>query len=77
MSNSNDLFVRMCKEAQEELASGKAGTNWQDLSPNILIMACFGMLTNHLTHNITRPLWFFSTSVFVGVLGYIIHLVLG
>ena len=71
----NGLFRRMCKEAIEELSSGKKG--WKDVETNTLIMACFGILTNHLTHKITTPLWFFAGAVAAGVISYIISLVLG
>lgn len=67
---ANDFFHRMCKEAQDELASGDKG--WKDAETNTLLLACFGMLTNHLTHKITRPLWFFASSVAAGVVAYIL-----
>ena len=70
--HEDGFFKKMCKEATEELASGREGT-WREISPNVLILACFGMLFNNLTHKITRPLWFFSGSVAAGVIGYIIH----
>lgn len=72
---NNDFFSKMCKEAMEELAAGEKG--WHEADTNTLVMACFGMLTNHLAHKITKPLWFFSGSVGAGVIGYIIHLILG
>lgn len=75
MAGNNGLFTRMCKEAIEELSSGEGG--WREMPTNTLLMACFGMLTNHLSHNITRPLWFFASAVSLGVISYIIHLVLG
>ena len=68
---ANDFFNQMCKEALDELASGESGS-WRDVSPNVLVMAAFGMLTNHLAHNITRPLWFFASSVFAGVVAFIV-----
>ena len=71
---NNNLFDRMCKEAMEELASGDKG--WKDVDPNTLLLACFGMLTNHLTHNLARPLWFFASTIFAAVVGYLIHLCL-
>lgn len=70
MSNHNDFFFRMCKEAQEELASGKK--TWREIETNTLILACFGILTNYLTHKLARPLWFFSLSVAAGIAAYII-----
>ena len=75
MNQGNDFFMRMCKEAQEDLASGKKG--WREADNNTLLLASFGMLANHLAHSITKPLWFFSGSVFCGVVGWIISLVLG
>ncbi len=71
----NGFFQNMCKEAQDELASGKTG--WKDAHPNTLLLASFGMLTNHLTHNLARPLWFFSSAVAVGVIAFIIKSILG
>lgn len=61
----NDLFQRMCKEAQDEIAAGDKG--WKDAETNTLLLACFGLLTNHLTHKLSRPLWFFAGSVAAGV----------
>ena len=72
---ANDLFASMCKEAQDEIASGEKG--WKQADTNTLLLACFGMLTNHLTHNLARPLWFFASSVCIGVIGYIIFAILG
>lgn len=72
----NGLFERMYKDALNELAEGKEGT-WREVSPNVLIMACMGMLANHLTHRITKPLWWFvGTAGTVGA-GYIASLFLG
>ena len=71
---ANDFFARMCKEAQDELASGKK--SWRDVDTNTLLMACFGLLTNHLTHKLTRPLWFFACSIAAAVLAYIVQLFL-
>ena len=75
MSSSNDFFMRMCKEAQEELASGEKG--WKEADTNTLLLACFGMLSNHLTSRIVKPLWWFAGSVFAGVIGYLVSVVLG
>lgn len=68
--NGNDFFTRMCKEATEDLAGGEKG--WREAPTNTLLLACFGMLANHLTHKITKPLWFFAGSVLAGVTTYII-----
>ena len=73
--NGNDFFQRMTKEAIEELASGEKG--WRDADTNSLVLACFGMLYNHLAHKITKPLWFFAGSVFAGIITYITISVLG
>ena len=75
MGTENDFFMRMCKEAQDELARGNK--SWRELDPNTLILACFGMLSNHLTTKLSRPLWFFSSSVAAGVIGYIVKQVIG
>ncbi len=71
----NGMFARMCKEAAEELAQGNQG--WREMETNTLLMACFHLLTNHLTHQLARPLWFFSASVFTGVVAWVIKMVLG
>ena len=68
MNHYNDFFARMCKEATEELASGEKGTNWKDAATNTLLLACFGMLYNHLSSRIVKPLWFFASSVLVAVI---------
>lgn len=68
--NGNDFFKRMSKEAIEELASGEKG--WKETDTNTLFLACFGMLYNHLTKSLARPLWFFAGSVFAGIITYII-----
>lgn len=75
MSNTNDLFLHMCKEAQDELASGKK--SWKTIETNTLILACFGMLTNHLTHKLSRPLWFFAGSVASATIAYIVRSFIG
>lgn len=74
--NGDDFFKGMTKEAIEELVSGRRGT-WRDVTPNVLILACFGMLTNHLSHRIVRPLWFFALSVGAGVIWTIVKDVIG
>ncbi len=71
---ANDFFARMCKEAQDEIASGEKG--WKEADTNTLLLACFGMLSNHLTHKITRPLWWFAGSVFAAVITYIVSSIL-
>ncbi len=71
---NNDFFIRMCKEAQDEIASGEKG--WKEADTNTLLLACFGMLSNHLTHKLARPLWFFASSIAAGVVAYIIISVL-
>jgi len=75
MANPNDFFFRMCKEAQDELASGRK--SWKEIETNTLVLASFGFLTNHLTHKLTKPLWFFAGSIATGVIAYIIRSFLG
>ena len=75
MNRDNDFFMRMCREAQEELASGKKG--WREADSNTLLLACVGMLSNRLAHSITKPLWFFAGSVFCGIVGWIVATILG
>ena len=72
---ANDFFQNMCKEAQDEIASGDKG--WKEAETNTLLLACFGQLSNHLTHKITRPLWFFASSVAAGVIAFIVSTILG
>ena len=73
--SSNDFFMRMCKEAADEVASGNI--SWKDTHPNTLLLAAFGMLSNHLASRIVKPLWFFAATGFTGVVGWLIHLFLG
>jgi len=71
----NGFFDRMCKDAMNELASGEK--SWRDIEPNTLFLAAFGMLYNEMMHNLARPLWVFAGAVATGIIGYIIHLILG
>jgi len=66
----NDFFQKMCTDAAKELASGEKG--WKDTDTNTLVLACFGILMNHLSNKLTRPLWWFAGSVFAGVVSYIV-----
>ncbi len=75
MGHGNDFFARMCKEAMEELASGDK--TWKEIETNTLLLACVGMVLNHVTHKVTKPLWFFAGSVFCGVVGWLISITLG
>lgn len=72
---NNDFFMKMCKEAQEEIASGEKG--WKEAETNTLLLACFGMLSNHLTTRLVKPLWFFATCIGAGVIGYLVQVVGG
>lgn len=71
--NGNDFFGKMCKEAQDEIASGEKG--WKEADTNTLLLACFGLLTNHLTHAITRPLWVTTWLVGGAVVAYLVYLI--
>jgi len=71
----NDFFHRMTREAMEELAGGKKG--WREVESNTLLLACFGMLYNHLGTRIVRPLWFFAGAVTAGVVWFIVSRILG
>jgi hypothetical protein len=71
---NDDFFSQMCREAQDELASGKK--SWREVDSNTLLLAAFGMLSNHLTSKIAKPLWWFAGSVSAGVLGYLVHLIM-
>lgn len=73
--SSDDFFAKMCKEAIDELASGEKG--WKDAETNTLLLACFGMLSNHLTHKLVKPLWWFAGSIGAGVITYIVMVILG
>ena len=69
----NDFFNRMCKEAQDEIASGDKG--WKEADTNTLLLACFGLLTNHLSHKITelsKPLWVFAYTVAGGIVATLV-----
>lgn len=70
----NGFFLKMCKDAQEELTCGNKG--WKEVEPNTLILACFGFLMSHLTKKLSKPLWFFASSVFAAVVGYIINIII-
>jgi hypothetical protein len=74
MDSSNNMFERMCKEAADEMAEG--GKGWRELPPNVVILACFHLLTNHLTHKLVKPLWWFAFSVCAAVIGYLISMIL-
>ena len=75
MNGGDGFFRKMCKEAIEEIASGDKG--WKSADTNTLLLACFGLLTNELMHNLARPLWFFASAVAAGVIGFLIHLFQG
>ena len=75
MANGNDFFQKMCKEALDEMASGSHGT-WRDMPSNILFLACFGMLFNHLYHRMIRPLQIVAGCAVTASLGYIISLIM-
>ncbi len=58
----NGMFEQMCKSAAEELAGG--GEGWRELPPNVIMLACFHLLTNHFTHKlqeIKKPLYFLGS----------------
>lgn len=76
MSNRDDFFMNMCKEAMSDLASAEHGT-WREISPNTLILACFGMLSNHLANKIVKPMWYFVGFTGAGITGWLITKVLG
>lgn len=69
--NSNTFFENMCKEAENELASGSKGT-WREIPTNTLFLACFGMLSTLLTDRLSKPLWFFASSVCALAIGWLI-----
>jgi len=72
---SNDFFNRMTREAMEELAGGEKG--WREVESNTLLLACFGMLYNHLGSRIVRPLWFAACTVAAGLIWLVVSKVLG
>ncbi len=72
---ANDFFQKMCKEAMNEVASGDKG--WKEIDSNTLILACFGMLTNHLSSRLVKPLWFAATSIFAAAIVYSVQHMLG
>jgi len=71
MHNSNDFFMNMCKEAMQDLASGKHGS-WREVPPNTLLLAAFGMLYNHMAKKVVIPLYFLAFSVLAGGIAFII-----
>ena len=71
MHNANDLFMKMCKEAMDDLASGKHGT-WREVPPNTLFLASFGMLYNHMAKKVVKPLYLLAFGVIAGVIAFII-----
>ena len=73
--SNNDFFQKMCKEALEELTSGEK--SWRAIETNTLFLACVGMVSNHLIHRITRPLWFVAGTVFAGFVTWGISALLG
>ena len=75
MNQPNNFFMTMCKEAMNELASGEKG--WREAETNTLILACFGMLANHLTGHLAKPLWFFASTILAGIIGFFIMRILG
>ena len=68
--STNDFFQRMCREAAEEMASGDKG--WREMDHNTVTMACFHLLTNHLTHKLAKPLWFFASCIAAAVITFIL-----
>lgn len=75
MDKANDFFQRMTKEAIEDLAGGERG--WREVDTNTLLLACFGMLSNHLASKVVRPLWAFAITVGAGVVSYIVVRIVG
>lgn len=71
----NGFFQRMCREAAEDLASGDKG--WKEVDTNTLVLACFNMLSNHLAHTISRPLWFAASCVCAAVVAFVLNLLFG
>ena len=74
MANGSDLFMRMSKEAMEEIASGEKG--WREMDANVLFLACFGMVYNHLSHKIVLPIRWFAGAVTVAVIGYLVEMIM-
>jgi len=64
----------MCDEAMEELTSGKK--TWRDVATNVLILASFGVMFNHLTHRIAKPLWWVAGSAVAAVIGFFVNMLL-
>lgn len=72
--NNNDFFLKVCREAMNEFAKGEI--SFKDAPTNTLLLACFGFLTNHLTHKLAKPLWWFAGAVSAGVITYIVSVIL-
>ena len=73
--NGDDFFENMTKEAMKELTAGDC--TWKEANHNVVILACFGMLYNHLGSKLVKPLWFFAGSVASGVIWYVVSSVIG
>ena len=74
MNHSDYFFDKMCREAMNELASGDK--TWKEIDSNTLFLACFGMLNNHLTHKLTKPLWWVAGSAAAAVIGFFVNMLL-
>lgn len=74
MSSGNDFFSSICRDAQNELASGKE--TWRTINTNTLLLACFGMLSDNLSSKLAKPLWVFASSVAIGIAVYVTKAVL-
>jgi len=72
MNSGNDFFMKMCREAMEDIASGEKG--WREAEPNTLLLAAFGMLSNHLASRIVRPLWWVAGCGCAAVIGFLVKL---
>ena len=74
----NDFLKKMQEEAVKELLeSCRKEGGWRKCDTNTFVLACFGLLTNHLTSRLARPLWFFAASVCGGVIWFIVSSILG
>lgn len=70
MAYSNGFFDTMMEQAMREVASGKDG--WQTCDTNTLMLACFGHLSKSIVQSVTKPMWFFASTLAAGIIWLLI-----
>ncbi len=72
---NNGMFERMCHEAIDELTSGEKG--WKEIDQNTLMLACFGMMYNHMYHKLVKPMWVGASGICSAVIFYVVRGLIG